>query len=58
MDKIFKLVGGTLVIGVAIVAILAIMAYTRTGFVIIDGWEVGVKKSGTKYEMEELQSGL
>lgn len=40
-----------------IVGIITFMFVTGTGIKVIDGWEVGVKKTGTTYSMTELQPG-
>ncbi len=34
-----------------------VMVVTKTGFIVIDGWEVGVQKDGTTYNMVEVQPG-
>ena len=54
MGKILGIiVGGSLLIA----SILGLMVVTKTGFVVVDGWEVGVKKVRTNYVMEELTPG-
>ena len=57
MEKMFKTLLGTVGLGIVTLMLLGMMAVTKTGFVIVDGWEVGVKKSGTTYVMEELTPG-
>jgi len=54
MGKIIGfIVGGSLLIA----SILGLMVVTKTGFVVVDGWEVGVKKVKTNYVMDELHPG-
>jgi len=57
MEKIFKLLGGTFIVSVLVLITLVIMAFTKTGFAIVNDGERGVLKTGTKYEMTELQPG-
>jgi len=57
MEKIIKTLMGTIGLAVMTVMVLGFMAVTKTGFVVVDGWETGVKKSGTTYEMVELDPG-
>lgn len=40
-----------------IIFALFVMIKTETGFVVIEGWKVGVKKSGAEYVMNELSPG-
>jgi len=54
MKKMLSSIGS--IVGIMVLAVM-LMVSTKTGFVIIDGWEVGVKKTGTSYNMEELQPG-
>lgn len=57
MEKTAKFIAGS-VIGAFIVFItLVIMALTKTGFAIVNDGERGVMKSGTMYEMDELNPG-
>ena len=57
MNKIFKAIGLFAGVGIGAIVFLGTMAVTKTGFVIIDGWEIGVKKTETEYVMEEIQPG-
>lgn len=57
MNKLLKFFGMVFGIVIVTIATLGTMAYTNTGFVIINDGERGVKKSGTKYEMGEMTPG-
>lgn len=50
---------GTWIAGIVIFSLVSvgIMVATKTGFVVVDGWEVGVKKERTNYVMAELNPG-
>ena len=54
MAKVISSILGLILIGVVTAGLMVV---TKTGFTIIDGWEVGVKKSGTTYNMTELEPG-
>jgi regulator of protease activity HflC (stomatin/prohibitin superfamily) len=57
MEKLFKTLGWSAVIGVMAVMVLGFMAVTKTGFAIVNDGERGVMKTGTKYDMVEIQPG-
>jgi len=57
MEKLMKTAGWTVVIGIGLVIILGFMAVTKTGFAIVNDGERGVMKTGTKYDMTEIQPG-
>lgn len=57
MGKILTVLGWTFGITFVTVSILGFMAVTGTGFGIIEGHEVGVKKEGTNYVMKEKTPG-
>jgi regulator of protease activity HflC (stomatin/prohibitin superfamily) len=57
MEKTFKIIGTTITLSVVVIIVLGIMAFTKTGFAIINDGERGVLKTGTKYDMTELQPG-
>ena len=57
MGTVWKLVGWITVGSIALAAIAGFMVVTKTGFIVIDGWEVGVKKERTNYVMTELEPG-
>jgi len=52
-----KIIGWLVGLVFAGMTMAGLMVVTKTGFVIIDGWEVGVKQTGTTYNMEELKPG-
>lgn len=54
MGKAFSVIAGLLIFSLVSVGI---MVGTKTGFTIIDGWEIGVKKRGAEYLMTELKPG-
>ena len=57
MNKTLKIASVVLLLFVASGITLGLMAWTNTGFVIINDGERGVKKTGTKYDMTELTPG-
>jgi len=57
MEKILKTLGWVFSLVLIAVLSLGTMALTGTGFGIIEGHEIGVKKEGTTYIMEEKNPG-
>ena len=57
MEKLFKAIGTVVVLTIGAVVVLGIMAFTKTGFAIVNDGERGVLKTGTKYDMTEVQPG-
>jgi len=57
MEKLMKTIGWSVVLGIGLVIILGFMAITKTGFAIVNDGERGVMKTGTKYDMTEVQPG-
>ncbi|MBT5933927.1 SPFH domain-containing protein [Sulfurimonas sp.] len=57
MKQLFKTLGWTFGIAFLAVIALAFMAVTKTGFAIVNDGERGVKKSGTTYDMTEMNPG-
>lgn len=54
MGTIGKWIGGLVIFSLVLVGT---MIGTKTGFTVIDGWEIGVKKRGAEYLMTELKPG-
>jgi len=57
MEKMIKALGATFIGALIIVLTLGFMAVTKTGFAIVNDGERGVMKTGTKYDMTEVQPG-
>ena len=57
MRKIILGLGWTFGVAILIIATLGFMAATGTGFTIVNDGNRGVKKTGTEYEMTEVQPG-
>jgi len=57
MEKLLKTLGWSAVISFIAVMVLGFMAITKTGFAIVNDGERGVMKTGTKYDMVEIQPG-
>ena len=54
MGKSTKVILGSITV---LLIVVGLMIITKTGFTVIDGWEIGVKKTGTNYDMKELNPG-
>jgi len=57
MNKILKTLGWTIGITFIVALTLGFMAVTKTGFIVVNDGERGVMKTGTKYDMMEIQPG-
>jgi regulator of protease activity HflC (stomatin/prohibitin superfamily) len=57
MKKVFRTLGITAGIMLVIAITLGLMAVTKTGFAIVTDGSRGVMKTGTKYDMDEIQPG-
>jgi len=57
MEKLMKTAGWTMVISIGFIVMLGFMAFTGFGFSVINDGERGVMKTGTKYDMTEVQPG-
>jgi len=57
VTRFLKVFGILSVLVIITVSVLGMMAFTKTGFVIINDGERGVMKSGTRYDMTEMNPG-
>jgi len=57
MEKLMKTAGWSFALAFIAVIVLGFMALTKTGFAIVNDGERGVMKTGTQYEMTEIQPG-
>jgi len=57
MEKLFKTLGWTVVVGFVMVTVLGFMVATGTGFSIVSDGSRGIMKTGTKYDMKAVAPG-
>jgi len=57
MNKLVKMLGGSVVVVLVGLVVLGFMAITKTGFAIVSDGSRGIMKTGTKYEMTAVKPG-